>query len=144
MAPFKAVSAKRPFQKPAAGAGRPPKPRQRRQRNADGEYDDPDESKPRSHAAPSASGAQKLVFDDDGNTVDAHSNAGRAAQAARRQQDREARGGADDVDTKWFEVYAVHNTSGELVELKEAEQTELNNACRTSFEAELAGLQKSE
>lgn len=146
MAQFKAISAKRPFEKTKSGggaAGRPPNPRQRRQRNADGEYDDPDESKPR---APSASSsAQKLVFDDEGNTVAANSQAGQAAQAAHRHQDALSRGGAADVDTKWFEVYAVHNTNAaEPVEMKESEQQELSNACRTSFEAELAGLQKSE
>lgn len=41
-----------------------------------------------------------------------------------------------DVAKRWYEVYEMFNTQGELVELKDAEITELKGLCRAAFEAE--------
>lgn len=130
---LKSKSKKRPFDKTPAP---PSKPNRRHRKHNNGqEYDDPDESKP--HSKPQSHQNQKVVFDDDGNTLEAGSQAAKAAAAARHQ----SRNGGD-VDTKWFQVYAAYNTHGELVEMKDAELAELTNTCRQCFDAELASLQK--
>lgn len=133
---FKAITAKkRTFDKTPIAAP-PGKPNRRnRKHKASEEYDDPDESKP--HSEPNQN--RKVIFDDDGNTLAEGSKVAKATAAARHQN---RHGSGNDVDTKWFQVYANYNTHGELVELKDAELVELTNTCRTCFEAELASLQK--
>lgn len=87
---------KRPFD-----ATKPNKPKQRRQkRNDDEEYDDPDESKPRPRPE-----NKKLVFDDEGNTIEASpQKAHGKGRRPRHQPD-----GQLDVDTKWFQVVSLMN-----------------------------------
>lgn len=81
---------KRPFD-----ATKPKKPKQRRQkRDEDEEYDDPDESKPRPRQE-----NKKLVFDDEGNTIEAAPKSFSKGRGPRHQPD-----GQLDVDTKWFQV----------------------------------------
>lgn len=83
---------KRPFD-----ATKPNKPKKRHQkRNEDEEYDDPDESKPRPRSE-----NKKLVFDDDGNTIEA---AVGAKSHSKGQRPRHQPDGQLDVDTKWFQV----------------------------------------
>lgn len=128
MAQFKNIANKRIFNDSASK-------NRHRKLGDDGEYDDPDESKPRT-----TPNNQKLVFDDDGNVS---SNVPKAGRTSTVQQHQQQRGGVD-VDTKWYQLYSMHNKHGELDEMKEAEIVELTKLCRTCFESELAGLQKRE
>lgn len=132
MAEFKSISKKRTSNKVASES----KKNRHRKLDENGEYDDPDESKPRK----TATNNQKLVFDDDGNVTSAVPKAGPTAHVQRHQQQRDS----TDVDTKWYQVYSMHNKHGELEEMKETEITELSKMCRTRFESELASLQKRE
>lgn len=88
---YKAITNKRPFD-----ATKPNKPKHRKQkRGEDEEYDDPDESKPRPRPE-----NKKLVFDDEGNTIEAASpKAWPKGRRPKHQPD-----GQPDVDTKWFQV----------------------------------------
>lgn len=144
---FKPLNKKRPFD-----TTKPNKLKQRRpKRGDDEEYDDPDESKPRPRTE-----NKKLVFDDEGNTIEAPVSNGKS-QRARHQSSNQP-----DIDTKWYQVvsylkffvltlyiirrvlfqFAAFNKSGELLDMKEIEVRELMKTCRTCFEAELSSLQK--
>lgn len=81
---------KRPFE-----ATKAKKPKRRQKRDENEEYDDPDESKPRPRPAEN----KKLVFDDEGNTIEAAPRSHGKGRGARHQPD-----GQLDVNTKWFQV----------------------------------------
>lgn len=86
----------KPINKSPFDVTKPNKPKRRHQkRNDDEEYDDPDESKPR----PPRPENKKLVFDDEGNTIEAAPRTHGKGRRPRHQPD-----GKLDVDTKWFQV----------------------------------------
>ncbi|XP_058178031.1 CCAAT/enhancer-binding protein zeta [Anopheles ziemanni] len=41
-----------------------------------------------------------------------------------------------DIPKRWYQLYEMFNTQGELIELKDAEITELKGLCRAAFDAE--------
>ncbi|XP_019894741.2 uncharacterized protein F23B12.7 [Musca domestica] len=107
---------------------------------------------------------KKIVFDDDGDVVTEEKQQKKKKNKEEKAND-EGEDGAkkpvkvkkekgvpkhsknDDIDDaetpkKWYEVYSQYPSSDEILDMKDSEQMELHNLCRTSYDQEKSAFMK--